>query len=214
MRHVPHLYLPGPWEGSTIAVTDALRHHIERVLRRAGGTAITYTDGRGAVGVGTWLGDRVERGSEQNRPPPDVPVFAVAAPRTGDRRRFLVEKLAEIGVSDLRWLSTTRAAARLPSRDKASAWAIGALEQSKGAHLMRVSGPATWDSLPRPLIVADPAGDSWAGMRGATIAVGPEGGFAEGEVPADATTVSVGDRILRVETAAVVLAALVTLASP
>jgi RsmE family RNA methyltransferase len=42
----------------------------------------------------------------------------------------------------------------------------------------------------------------------ATIAIGPEGGWSSAELAASATSVSLGDQILRVETAAVAAAVL------
>ena len=39
------------------------------------------------------------------------------------------------------------------------------------------------------------------------VAIGPEAGFAEEEIPADALRFGLGGRILRVETAAIVAAA-------
>jgi RsmE family RNA methyltransferase len=44
-----------------------------------------------------------------------------------------------------------------------------------------------------------------------TVVVGPEGGFSAAELAAEAPTVSLGDRVLRVETAAVVAGVLLDL---
>ena len=81
---------------------------------------------------------------------------------------------------------------------------------------MDVSGPVGWDLLPPPLLVATPDGEPWrrieSGLGPAlTIAVGPEGGFDRQELPDHAGQVSLSTRVLRVETAAVVGAALALL---
>ncbi len=41
------------------------------------------------------------------------------------------------------------------------------------------------------------------GVLNPVLCVGPEGGFAPGEVPADATTIRLSESVLRTETAAV-----------
>ncbi|GBD83952.1 hypothetical protein BMS3Abin02_00336 [bacterium BMS3Abin02] len=33
MRHVPHLCLEPPWDGPTVSVSEAARHHLYDVLR-------------------------------------------------------------------------------------------------------------------------------------------------------------------------------------
>lgn len=208
MPHVPHLYLPPPWEGSALPLPDDRRHHLHRVLRRVAGDPVTYTDGQGVVGEGTLAEQSVRRGQERTELPPAAVTLAVAPPSGKDRVRFLVEKLGELGVARLTWLSTSHGEGYPPKPGKAQAWAVAALEQSRGAWLLEVTdGPATFDQLERPLLVADPSGSPLTGVEGrVTVAVGPEGGWAEGEVPADATRVSLGRRVLRVETAAVVAA--------
>ncbi len=57
----------------------------------------------------------------------------------------------------------------------------------------------------RPLLEVAPRGDGIC-----VVLVGPEGGFAPGEVPSDAVPASLGDSILRVETAAVAATVLFT----
>ncbi len=210
MRHVPHLYLPPPWPDGPVEPPSGTVRHLGIVLRLADGAPVTYTDGRGTIGSGRWIDGVVARGDEQHVADPSSLVLAVAAPRRVERLRFVVEKLAELGVPTLRWLATERAQGRLPRPDKVQAWVIGALEQSRGAHLMDVSGPVGWRELPRPLVVAHPGGRRLADIEApATIAIGPEGGFSDGEIPQDAEPVDLGERILRVETAALVAAAAV-----
>lgn len=213
MPRVPHLHLPPPWQGDRVAVPPEAVRHLGRVLRLRPPAPVTYTDGAGTVGEGTWEGETVVRGPERTvaAPRPRVTV-AAAPPRRSERQRYLVEKLAELGVARLVWLETRRGEGRPPRPERARAWAVAALRQSRGAHLMRVDGPTPVDVLEMPVWVADPAGEPMPPPPAEiTIAVGPEGGFTAEEVRSGAQRIALGERILRVETAAVVAAALAIL---
>lgn len=204
MPRVPHVYIPPPWEGAELALPEPTAHHLARVLRLRPGAAVSYTDGQGTTGTGTLGAGAVARGTEQAvaRPAPGV-TLAVAAPHRAERSRFVVEKAAELGVDRLVWLATARGS--LPPRpERAAAWAIAALEQSRGAHLLDVGGPTPLGDLDQPLWVADIGGGRPQSVAIAlTVAVGPEGGWNDGEVGPDAVRISLGARVLRVETAAV-----------
>ena len=52
-KHRPHLYLAGAWDDDSILLDQATRHHLVTVLRLRDGDSVTYTDGRGTVGLGT-----------------------------------------------------------------------------------------------------------------------------------------------------------------
>lgn len=205
MGHVPHVFVPPPWPDGYLTLGPRPDHHLRKVLRRRPGDPVSYTDGAGIVGHGRLTERGIERGDETEEvmAGPEVTI-AAAPPSRAERARFLVEKLAELGVDHLVWLTTTHGEGRVPAADKAAAWAIAALEQSRGVRLMSVSGPARIGDLPGLLWVADTAGDAPVPVgESVTVAVGPEGGFAAGEVPAWARPVALGRRVLRVETAAV-----------
>jgi len=183
--------------------------HLGTVLRLGDGEPVSYTDGNGCVGEGRWRRDRIERGREWSVAPPPAITIAVAPPRTVDRVRFLVEKLGELGVARLCWLRTRHGSPHLPRAGKVEKWTVGALEQSRGAWLLAVDGPLAWDDLDEPVAVAHPGGEPAEQLeRFATIAVGPEGGFAPDEIPGGACRIDLGERVLRVETAAVAVATL------
>lgn len=208
MKHVPHLYIGGEFHVESLPVTSAQEHHITRVLRIGSGEAVTYTDGKGAFGSGIWTGHVIERGSEAQLDRPSDLVIAVSPPANRDRSRFLVEKLAELGVESLVWLKTDWASGRVPAADKQLAWAISALEQSRGAWLMNVSPSLVgWEALQPPLLICSPkAGESSGGPHPQTVAIGPEGGFNPDEIPEHAKHVNLGKTILRIETAAITAA--------
>ncbi|MCP4303275.1 MAG: hypothetical protein GY788_00020, partial [bacterium] len=153
-RHTPHLYLTGPWSGGQIELGEQDRRHLEKVLRLERGAAVTYTDGAGRVGAGVFDGDVIERGSERPLDRQNELTVAVSPPKNNSRLRFVVEKLAELGVAHLVWLVTEYSEGRLPRPEKAAAWSQAALEQSRGAWLMSISGPLTiadLDGLGTPL---------------------------------------------------------------
>lgn len=197
-----------------LTVSDEARHHLERVLRSVDGALVSYTDGDGMVGSGVYAAGAIERGDEElvARPLPRVTV-AVAPPRSTHRVRFLVEKLAELGVAEITWLESHSGRGKPPRREKAMAWAAAALEQSRGAHLTVTSGPtASSDLGPGCLYAVPNAAPLGTIVRtrpdSATLAIGPEGGFDAADLPPDAIRVGLGPRVLRVETAAVVGATL------
>jgi RsmE family RNA methyltransferase len=160
------------------------------------------------VGEGVWTGTKVERGAESTRQRAGGLVVAVAPPTSRERSRFLVEKLAELGVESLVWLKTERGSARIPSRDKQRAWTASALEQSRGAWLMSTSETLVgFADLEPPVVVCSPNGiEPDAGLEPRTVAIGPEGGLSPNEVPSDAVQVNLAKTILRIETAAIAAA--------
>ncbi|MDJ0664764.1 MAG: RsmE family RNA methyltransferase [Acidimicrobiia bacterium] len=184
-------------------------HHLEQVLRVETAEA-SYTDGEGLFGTGTYRNGLIWRGEEAMIPRPTHLTVAVAPPRTNSRLRFLVEKMAELGVSRLFWLRTSHTEGRPPRVEKAERWAIAALEQSRGAWLMEIG------DQPLPVGMVDQIGTPvFAEVGGSdpsrvmlvddlVLCVGPEGGFAPEEVPAAAPRLDLGPTVLRVETAAVV----------
>lgn len=124
---------------------------------------------------------------------------------------MIVEKLAELGVDEICWLKTRFGQAQPPDDSRSLAWAISALEQSRGVWLTELSGIVGFNDLTEPILVADPAGMAFkaTGETGYTLVIGPEGGFHPDEVPDNAVRISLSDRILRTETAAIVGAATV-----
>ncbi|HLU32312.1 MAG TPA: RNA methyltransferase PUA domain-containing protein, partial [Acidimicrobiia bacterium] len=114
MGHVPHLYLPGPWQGPELALGDDHEHHLTRVLRMSPGAEVSYTDGEGTAGRGILGRGVVERDDESSGSLGLSVEVAVAPPDSRQRARFVVEKLAELGVSRLIWVRTRRTEGRPP----------------------------------------------------------------------------------------------------
>ncbi len=145
---------------------------------------------------------------------------AVPLPK-GDRAQFLVEKLTELGATALVPLRTARSVVHPGGGrlDKLERYVIEASKQCGRNVLMAVAPLRDWEDycrrgdLPRLRLLAHPGapGRSWPAGQDVAVAVGPEGGYTEEEVEAARAAgwelIGLGPRILRVETAALVLAA-------
>jgi 16S rRNA (uracil1498-N3)-methyltransferase len=150
----------------------------------------------------------------------------VAAPMPkGDRSQFLIEKLTELGVMAFVPLLCQRSNThpREAKRDKLERHVIEASKQCGRNVLMKIDELTAWadyamrgDAEGMRILAHPHQAEDWAalpkGRAPVRIAVGPEGGFTEEEVALALQhgwhTVSLGPRILRIETAAVVLATL------
>ncbi len=158
--------------------------------------------------------------------------LAVALPK-GDRQKWLVEKAVELGVARLAPLETTRGVAQ-PEGNALERLRRAVIEASKQCgrnRLMEIAAATGWNELSRAepdshlcRCVAHPAsltqGESHTAQaaisaddeRACVLAIGPEGGFTEAEMELARSSgwqaVDLGPRILRVETAAIALAAL------
>jgi 16S rRNA (uracil1498-N3)-methyltransferase len=148
------------------------------------------------------------------------PLWVASALPKGDRADFLIEKLTELGVSRFIPLITTRSVV-VPKPGVGEKFTRAVIEASKQCgrnRLTAVEPPRTWaefvrrDDLPTNRFLLHPDGERFSPpAAGVVVAVGPEGGFTDGEVAAaDAAgwkRASLGPRVLRVETAALAAAA-------
>jgi 16S rRNA (uracil1498-N3)-methyltransferase len=192
---------------------DAM-HHLLRVLRLRDGESVTVTDGAGRWRACAIAGASLEATGDVHVTGRRDPVLTVAvAPPKGDRLEWLVAKCTEVGIDRIVLLDAERSVVRWKG-DRADKQlerlrriVVESSMQSRRVWLPEVSGPVpAIDALPSSA-VAEPGGDPVAtGVH--TIAIGPEGGWSSDEVAAAGRTVSLGDQILRVETAAVAAAVL------
>ena len=207
MGHVPHLVVAAPWESDELELSLMQWRHLSKVLRMGRGDTVTYTDGLGRMGTGRLTSQAVMRGEETDVPRPTDLTVAVAPPASKNRQRFVVEKLAELGIARLRWLATKHGKERTVSSSKVFSWILAATEQSRGAWLMETPrDPVELSDLEGPILICHPGGEADP-VAVKTLVVGPEGGFSPEELPEDAPLWDLGPTILRVETAAIVGAA-------
>lgn len=218
-------------DSDQVVLRDAEAHHLLHVMRAAVGQQVVLFDGSGAEFTAsiTRIGRRevelhIDERHEINREADVHLTLAVALPK-GDRQRWLVEKAVELGVARIVPLTTQRGVAAVSSGGlkRLRRAVIEASKQCGRNRLMEIKEPAEWGeflaaALPDAVhLFAHPLGgsakhfDRQAGEKPHVIAIGPEGGFTDDEVRAarDAgwAAVSLGRRILRVETAALAVAA-------
>lgn len=203
MKHVPHVVVGAPWEGPNLNLSVVQARHLSKVLRMSRGDKVTYTDGLGTVGKGVLGQHVIERGDEEQVGRATRLSVVTAPPANKDRQRFLVEKLAELGVERLMWLDTRHGKNRVASESKIFSWVLAATEQSRGAWLMEVVPDlVTLDDLEPGWVVCERGGERSTPDTD-TVVIGPEGGFADNELPEDALRWDLGPTLLRVETAAI-----------
>jgi 16S rRNA (uracil1498-N3)-methyltransferase len=235
------LYVPGErLAGPAVTLTGPEHRHVARVLRARSGETLTLFDGAGGEVEAQVV--RVEReetelrlGARRVVAGPAVVITLLSAVPRGPRMDFLVQKTAELGVARIVPVLTERSVARPDAEaGRRARWqkiAQEAARQSGRADVPAVDAPV---SLAQALALPDlPArrlalfeGEKARSLRSALAAevpaptallVGPEGGFAAPELAAAGAAgfapVGLGDRILRVETAAIVAVALVAEAS-
>ncbi len=213
----------------TPSLSDNDEHHLSRVLRLRDGESVTASDGRGGWRSCVWAdGTLRASGDVVTVAAPAQRIGVAFVPVKGDRNEWSVQKLTEIGVDDIILLAPTRhSVVRWSDADKQlrklRVVAREAAMQSRRVWLPAVSGLVSLvDALAMPgAAVADPAASSpaWSApldsspaapnrASPALIVVGPEGGFDDDEIPANVPRVSLGDTILRAETATLVAATL------
>jgi 16S rRNA (uracil1498-N3)-methyltransferase len=219
-----------PTESRALLEGDEARH-LTRVLRAKIGDTVSLFDGRGhewPARVAAIGRDRVELDAGQPRvdsPTHGIPLtLAVALPK-GDRQKWMVEKLTELGASRLVPLETTRGVAEATASAQArlERVVIEACKQCGRNTLMEIAAGRPLDRLLAEVpagacvMIAHPGGrplDAAAVPTTATeivTLIGPEGGFTDEELTtadrAGVIRISLGPHILRVETAAIALAA-------
>lgn len=205
---------------------DALELHHLHVRRAGSGEAVRLLDGAGGVGRGALeLGKRravVTVTEVELVPRPCQLVLAIGG---GERDRFtwLVEKAAELGVTDIIPLETERTrdvASRIRGAqvERLRRRALEAIKQCGASWAPRVQEPATlaafaaeaWEGLRWVAAIDGGAPPDRIGAEPLAIAVGPEGGFSVAERRvldgAGFRPVQFGEHILRFETAALAAA--------
>ncbi|MBE9639138.1 16S rRNA (uracil(1498)-N(3))-methyltransferase [Salipiger mangrovisoli] len=222
------LYVDDPLgAGQPVALEREQAHYLFSVMRLPVGAPVALFNGRD----GEWLAEVVDAGKkggtltcvEQTRAqgtPPDL--WLLFAPIKKARTDFIVEKAVELGVRRIVPVQTAFTNSERIRQDRLQAHAVEAAEQCGAtfvpevAELQRLDRLlAGWDS--RRLLFCDEAsaggGTDYAAMLAGdpapwAVLIGPEGGFSEAERKKlhgmdQATSIALGPRILRADTAAV-----------
>ena len=236
-----------PITGSRVSLEGAEAHHLARVMRATPGTQVVLFDGSGAEFHATVeavdrraVQLRIDKRVEADRESPCRLTIAAALPK-GDRQRWMIEKLVELGVHRFVPLLTRRSTVR-PNESACERLRRTVVEASKQCgrnRLMQVDrpveltallqheAPGPIDGAERKAWIAHPRRDQpevsdtpvdtlgqWPMGSSRTLlcaAIGPEGGFDPDEIRAAVAQgwrlLDLGPRVLRIETAAVAVAA-------
>jgi 16S rRNA (uracil1498-N3)-methyltransferase len=230
---IPRLASDAPLtEGATIALSAAQLHYLQHVLRLAAGDKLHLFHGESgeyrAVITGLSKREATLTVGAQLRPPHLSPDFWVCfAPVKAGRTESILEKVTELGARVICPVLTKRSVVDKLNLDRASATVREAAEQCE-----RLDIPEIRPMIPLPQLLADwpperalfygdESGDSppfdanmLGGITRAACLVGPEGGFTAEEFAQirhvkSARGVSLGPRILRSDTASIILSALI-----
>lgn len=225
-------FVESPIRGETATLAESEAHHLIHVLRAVPGARVTLFDGSGAefeaavtsLGRSTVELDIVARHAIDRELSRKIHL-AVALPK-GDRQKWLVEKCVELGVHALTPLTTERSVSQPTGKalKRLERSVIEASKQCGRNRLMKVEqpmplaemvtggeGPGTERWIAH--LTGAPLADALDGVgdSDATVLIGPEGGFSVEEVKLacqhDWHVVSLGTRMLRIETAALMIAA-------
>jgi 16S rRNA (uracil1498-N3)-methyltransferase len=212
-------------------------HHLLHVLRVKPGEQIWLFDGQGHEALAeilTATGQSAQLKILERRTATDesavMLTIATAVPK-GDRFAWLIEKLVELGVQRVIPLITKRAIVD-PGQgklDKLRRTIVEASKQCGRSRLMELSEPISWSvcimqEFPgHSVYMAHPGGEifDWSTLTASKstpehqpplFLIGPEGGFTDQEVEQAVQNgtklIQLGPHILRIETAAVAIAAL------
>ncbi|HYA37309.1 MAG TPA: RsmE family RNA methyltransferase [Candidatus Methylomirabilis sp.] len=229
-----------PEAGATTTLTGEEAHHAAASRRLHVGDTLWLFDGLGGMARATLKrvgarGRELELQVEDRRTEPypwPLTHLACAIPK-GDRQQVLLDMATQLGMSSFTPLACERSVVK-PRTDNRERWrriCLEACKQSRRLYLPVIHEPAS----PRQVATqaASTGVDLWiahpgdraipisaltAGRnptRAVTILIGPEGGFTQEEVDAvmaaSATAVTLGRVVLRIETAAVALLAMLRL---
>jgi len=219
---------PDRFADAEVEVTGEAFRHLFRARRLEPGEQLRVVDGGGRARWGE-VG-RVERtravvrlSGEAPSNEPAARVELLVPTLRPERAAWLVEKATEVGAAAVRFLHMERAPRTFGpgTLERLRRVAAGAVEQCGRARCPEVTGVHEWSEIGelaaglRRLVLDTAAGEAGRPPaepgEGIALLVGPEGGFSEAErrelAETGWTTMGLGPRVLRAETAAVVGAA-------
>ena len=224
-----------PSEGRA-ALRGSEAHHLRNVLRAEPGRVVELMDGSGRVWravvdecsegrVDLFKVELLESSLAVAR------LGLIQSLCKGDKLEWILEKCTEIGIDDIYLLEATRSVVRIPRERldaKMNRWQkiiLGAAKQSRRSTLPVLHPPSSLSllcrELPPGLKILLSENERGASLRSilrsatwqqAVFCIGPEGGWTDAEhhelVGSGFQPASLGSQILRTETAALVVAAI------
>lgn len=237
----PRFYCPSVLSLATLPeLPPAAAHHAHRVLRLRSNDPVQVFDGAGHAcdaaiseinGKHVWLTAHKPCPAE---PPPALRLTLAQAMCGSEKMDWVIQKATELGAVEIQPVQTQRSVARLTEERverRTRHWhevAVAACEQSGRNSLPQIHAPldlGAWLAQvrdnPGTKFILLPQGAQALHAQpkprdGATLLVGPEGGFTDDEAQLAQSVgfipLRLGGRVLRTETAAIVgLAALQTM---
>ncbi len=221
--------------GERVRIDAADAHHMRDVLRLHDGDCVEIIDSASQAFVArlTPSGEQLFVTLVEKYDPPPAPRLRVdvaqAMPK-GAKMDFVVEKATELGAGAVIPFSSDRTIAHGVGPERLKRWrriAKSAAEQCGRRDVPAVTDPADFAAVLGRFCAYDVVLFAWEGAReplrdqlpalvanahSVLLVIGPEGGFSRDEVEAakagGAATISLGDRIMRTETAALALLAI------
>ncbi len=230
----PRLYTDAPLSAGQAMMLDGNPHHyLRNVMRANAGETLRLFNGRDGEFTAqiTTVDKKTTSINIQNQlkpQPEDAPRrILVFSPLKKERMDFLIEKSVELGVTDLQPVTMQHSDIRQINEDRLNAQIVEAAEQCERLTLPALR-PITdlmsciraWDKS-IPLFAAMERMDALAlsaqnKTGGCGLLIGPAGGFSEEEkafvlAQTHVRCVSLGENILRAETAAIAGLSVLTL---
>ncbi|MGK7388954.1 MAG: RsmE family RNA methyltransferase [Candidatus Cyclobacteriaceae bacterium M2_1C_046] len=217
-----YFFEPGIPEG-TETLNEEESVHCIKVFRHKEGDQIGLIDGKGGVYKAV-----IRKANPKNvvfeilerniSPSPSYQIHLVIAPtKNADRMEWLVEKLAEIGVTSINLVFTQNSERRKYRIDRLQKKIIAALKQSKNPFAPQLYEPVDLqvflnkeNTHQKFIAFVDPENPDHLSTKGKpdssyTILIGPEGDFTKEElyecIAVGYEKVSLGNHVLRTETA-------------
>ena len=217
---------------SVVHFDAAERHHLTNVFRKKEGDPIVVTNGKGLEWKGTLTSvqrKQVEAQKEecvQHEARKKQLHIAIAPPKNNTRLEWFLEKSIEIGIDSIHLIACQRSERKRVNVERLHKIMISAIKQSKQFYLPElhplVSFNAFVETLPKPAFIAHCQDHAKRHLSQfsfsephTTVLIGPEGDFTPEEINVatqkDVSAVSIGNTILRTETAGLVACLMVRL---
>ena len=233
---MPHFYIPPEnIRDSHFEITGSQVHHLVHVRRRAVGSELSLFDGTGKTYLGRI--ENISKNKitgviieEKRVSAAKVSIILYHSVPKGDRFDWLIEKSAELGISRVNPIICSRSLIKEISAHKVSRWqrlSESACQQCSRPDIMEVGEPLEFESSlglvkPDELSIIGWESEELGTLKKAfrekskfsriNIFIGPEGGFETREIKAardrGVAPVTLGKRILRVETAGLIASVL------
>ncbi len=226
--HLRRFFVPGPIEATPRPIEGGEFHHLKTVLRARLGEEIELVDGQGRLGTGRILRMESRRalvGIErvETVPPPPPGVVVACPPLKHHAMNWMVEKLCELGVDEIRptRFERTDGTTALDAGERWQGLAQQALKVNRRLWQTRIAPLSPLDDVLTAApafaarIAGDLAGAPWPQHplpRPTLLLIGPPGDFTAGEwqriAAAGFSRHHIGTCLLKSETAAIAAAAL------